>query len=110
MMRHVQKSRGITLSRLTPVNVLEGIKHQRTFKDPNTRRCLQLFVVLNEYDTTRIRCHNGGVPSPPVGYLSPILKPTNYEIFPAVKTYSNPVRGLEGSRRLRLPDFKTIGT
>jgi hypothetical protein len=27
-----------------------------------------------------------------------------------VKRYSNPWTGPEGSRRLRLPDFKTIGT
>jgi hypothetical protein len=26
------------------------------------------------------------------------------------RRYSNPITGPEGSRRLRLPDFKTIGT
>jgi len=59
---------------------------------------------------TRVRYRNGGVPSPPIAYLSPILKLKNYELFPKVKRYSNPFTGFEGSRRLKLTDFKTIGT
>jgi hypothetical protein len=65
-------------------------------------------LMKNSYDT--IGDLNGDLPA--CGVLPQLTAPPRAP-FVAYERYSNPITGLdrpEGSKKLRLPDFKTIGT